>query len=87
MVRRFGIGRSILLGMLGFTIGNALIPLAPARARVGSLGAAFLIAQQLVGDSLATVYEITEVSLVQASVERPASSAGSTRRSGRSRRS
>jgi MFS family permease len=73
MVRRFGIGRTILLGMVGFVIGNALIPLAPAAA-VGAagaaifVGAAFLIAQQLIGDSLATVYEITEVSLVQASV-------------------
>jgi MFS family permease len=72
-VRRFGIGRTILLGMVGFVIGNALIPLAPAAA-VGAtggallLGAAFLVAQQLLGDSLATVYEITEVSLVQASV-------------------
>lgn len=66
MVRRFGIGRTILLGMLGFLIGNSLIPLAPAGALV--LGAAFLIAQQLVGDSLATVYEIAEVSLIQASV-------------------
>lgn len=73
MVRRFGIGRTILLGMLGFVIGNAFIPLAPAAAigATGSVllvGAAFLIAQQLIGDSLATVYEITEMSLVQASV-------------------
>lgn len=66
MVRRFGIGRSILMGMVGFTIGNALIPLAPAHAAL--LGAAFLIGQQLVGDSFATVYEIVEVSLTQASV-------------------
>jgi MFS family permease len=66
MTRRFGIGRTILLGMLGFVIGNAFIPLAPAGAV--ALGAAFLITQQLVGDSLATVYEITETSLVQASV-------------------
>jgi MFS family permease len=70
MVRRFGIGRAILLGILGFTIGNALIPLAPATGAVLgiSLGALFLIGQQLVGDSLATVYEVTEVSLQQASV-------------------
>ena len=70
MVRRFGMGPSILLGILGFTIGNALIPLAPATGVVMgiSLGALFLIGQQLVGDSLATVYEVTEVSLVQASV-------------------
>lgn len=66
MVRRFGIGRSILIGMVGFTIGNALIPLAPAHAAL--VGAAFLIGQQLVGDSFATVYEIVEVSLTQASV-------------------
>lgn len=66
MTRRFGIGRTILLGMLGFVIGNSFIPLAPAGAV--ALGAAFLITQQLVGDSLATVYEITETSLVQASV-------------------
>lgn len=70
MVRRLGVGRSILIGILGFTIGNALIPLAPATgAVVGiSLGALFLVGQQLVGDSLATVYEVTETSLVQASV-------------------
>ena len=42
----------------------------PARAPSGAvaLGAAFLIAQQLIGDSLATVYEVTEVSLQQAMV-------------------
>ena len=74
MVRRFGIGQTILLGMLGFVVGNSFIPLAPGAAvgATGSVllvGAAFLIAQQLIGDSLATVYEITEVSLVQASVD------------------
>ena len=53
------------------SIGNALIPLAPAGrggGRCRCSAALFLIAQQLLGDSLATVYEITEVSLVQASV-------------------
>ena len=70
MVRRFGIGPSILLGILGFTIGNALIPLAPSTgvAMGIAVGALFLIGQQLFGDSMATVYEVTEVSLVQASV-------------------
>jgi MFS family permease len=67
LTRRIGIGRTILLGMLGFTLGNALIPLAPSGAIL--LGAAFLITQQLFGDAFATIYEITEVSLVQASVE------------------
>jgi MFS family permease len=66
MVRRLGVGRSILLGMAGFTVANALIPLAPAHAAL--LGAAFLIGQQLIGDAFATVYEIVEVSLTQASV-------------------
>lgn len=66
LARRLGIGRSILLGMVGFTIGNALIPLAPAHAAL--LGAVFLIGQQLIGDSGATVYEIVETSLTQASV-------------------
>ena len=66
LTRRIGIGRSILLGMVGFTIGNALIPLAPAHAVL--LGAAFLIGQQLVGDSFATVYEVVETSLTQSSV-------------------
>lgn len=70
MVRRLGVGRSILVGIAGFTVGNALIPLAPATGAVLgiSLGALFLIGQQLLGDSLATVYEVTETSLVQASV-------------------
>lgn len=70
MVRRFGVGNSILLGIVGFIAGNALIPLAPATgAVVGiSLGALFLIGQQLLGDSLATVFEVTETSLMQASV-------------------
>jgi MFS family permease len=70
MVRRFGVGYSIVLGILGFTIGNALIPLAPAAGAIVGipLGALFLIGQQLIGDSLATVYEVTEVSLQQASV-------------------
>ena len=67
VVRHLGVGRGILAGMIGFTIGNALIPLAPSGAVF--LGAAFLIAQQLVGDSAATVYEIIEVSLVQSSVD------------------
>jgi MFS family permease len=66
MVRRFGVGRSILLGMIGFTLANGLIPLAPGHAAL--LGAAFLIGQQLIGDAFATVYEIVEVSLTQASV-------------------
>jgi MFS family permease len=73
--RRLGIGRAILAGIVAFGIGNTLIPLAPEGTflltPIGAvaLGAVFLVAQQLVGDSGATVYEILETSLVQASVD------------------
>ena len=66
-VRRFGVGRTILGGMILFAFGNALIPLAPAHTAL--VGGAFLIAQQLVGDAGGTVYEIVETSLVQSSVD------------------
>lgn len=67
LTRRFGIGRTILLGMVLFGLGNLLIPLAPSHA--AAVGAAFLIAQQLIGDSGGTVYEVVETSLVQSSVD------------------
>lgn len=63
LTRRFGIGPTILIGMVGFTLGNAIIPLAPMGAAL--VGAAILSAQQLVGDAFGTVYEIVEVSLIQ----------------------
>ncbi|MDP9482556.1 MAG: MFS transporter [Chloroflexota bacterium] len=65
--RRLGVGRTIVVGMLGLTIGSALIPLAPEGALV--LAATLLIVQQLVGDSSATLFEITQVSLQQSIVE------------------
>ena len=64
---RVGLGRAMLLGMIGFTIGNAFIPLAPSGALV--IGAACLVVQQVVGDSAATVYEISQVSVTQSVVE------------------
>jgi MFS family permease len=67
VARRFGIGRAMVLGLIGMTLGNALIPLAPAGAV--AVGAAFLIAQQLIGDSSGTVYEVVEQSLTQSIVE------------------
>ena len=67
LVRRFGVGRTILGGMILFALGDLLIPLAPGHAFL--LGAAFLVTQQLVGDSGGTVYEIVETSLVQSSVD------------------
>jgi MFS family permease len=66
VVARFGIGKTMLLGMVGFTVGNALIPLAPSGAVV--VGAAFLVAQQLIGDSAGTVYDVVETSLTQSVV-------------------
>jgi len=66
-VRRFGVGRTVLGGMVMFALGDLLIPLAPAH--MAWVGAAFLIAQQFVGDSGGTVYEIVETSLVQSSVD------------------
>ncbi len=64
--RRLGLGRALLLTMIAFTVGNALIPMAPSGAVV--IGAAFLIGQQLVADSGGSAYEILEVSLRQSIV-------------------
>ena len=64
--RRLGVGPCILLGLIGFTIGNALIPLAPAGAV--AIAIALLVGQQLIGDVSATIEEITEVSLLQTTV-------------------
>lgn len=65
--RRLGIGRTLLLGLLGFTVGNALIPLAPAGAVVA--GAALFATQQLVGDAAGTTYEVVQTSLMQSIVD------------------
>jgi MFS family permease len=67
MTRRLGVGTTVLVSMVLFEIGNLLIPLAPAHMPL--LGGLFLVAQQLVGDSGGTVYEIVETSLVQSSVD------------------
>ena len=64
--RRIGVGPSILLGLTLFTLGNLLIPLAPAGSAV--LAVMFLVGQQLIGDIGATLEEITELSLLQATV-------------------
>lgn len=65
--RRLGLGRTLLVGMIGFTVGNAFIPLAPAGAI--ALGAACLIAQQLLADATGTIYDVLEISLRQSIVE------------------
>ncbi len=63
LVRRLGIGPTILVGIAGFTLGNAIVPLAPAGMAL--VAAAFLGSQQVFGDAFATTYEILEVSLIQ----------------------
>ena len=67
VARRIGIGRAMILGLVGMTAGNALIVLAPAGAVL--IGGAFLVAQQLIADSSGTVYEVVEQSLTQSIVE------------------
>jgi MFS family permease len=64
--RRIGVGPSILVGLSAFTLGNLLVPLAPASS--AALAVVFLVGQQLIGDVGATLEEITELSLLQATV-------------------
>ena len=61
--RRFGIGPVAIVAMLLSAVGNAFIPLAPAGLPLVAIGC--LVMQQLVADSAATVYDITEVSVRQ----------------------
>jgi MFS family permease len=65
--RRWGIGRTAIAALVLAGVGNAFVPLAPAGMPIAAAG--FLIAQQLVGDSAVTVYDITEQSVRQATVE------------------
>jgi MFS family permease len=61
--RRWGIG-PVAIGALVFAaIGNAFIPLAPSGLPLVAL--ACLLVQQLVGDSAATVFDITETTVRQ----------------------
>ncbi len=66
IVARLGAGRTMVVGLVGFSLGNLLIPLAPAGAVL--VGGAFLLIQQLVGDAFGTVYEVVEQSVTQAIV-------------------
>jgi MFS family permease len=67
LAKRLGIGRSMILGLAGLTIGGALIPLAPSGPIL--VGAMFLVGQQVIGDSTGTVYGILETSLTQSIVD------------------
>ena len=61
--RRLGIGPVAIIAMLLAAVGNAFIPLAPSGLPLVAVGC--LVIQQLVADSAATVYDITEVSVRQ----------------------
>jgi MFS family permease len=67
VVARLGAGRSMIVGLVGLTIGSALIPLAPSGAVF--VAAAMLVVQQLLGDSTGILYDIVETSLTQSIVE------------------
>jgi MFS family permease len=65
--RRFGVGPVLIASLLGAAAGNLLIPLAPAGLPL--VAVAFLIGQQLIGDTAVTVFDVTEVSVRQARVD------------------
>jgi Na+/melibiose symporter-like transporter len=65
--RRWGVG-PVAIGALALTaIGNFFVPLAPSGAPI--VAAASLIVAQLVGDSSATIHEVTEASVRQGLVD------------------
>ncbi len=65
-VRRYGLGRLVILSLVVAAIGNLLIPLAPAGLPI--VAVAFLLGQQIIGDTAVTVFDVTEVSVRQARV-------------------
>jgi MFS family permease len=64
--RRFGIGPLVVVALLMAAVGNLLMPLAPSGAPLVAM--MFLLGQQLINDSGATAYDITEVSIRQSIV-------------------
>jgi MFS family permease len=64
---RFGLGRLVVASLLVAALGNLLIPLAPAGMPLVAI--AFLVGQQLIGDTAVTIYDVTEISMRQARVE------------------
>jgi len=63
VTRRFGIGPTIIVGLLLATIGILFMPIARGAGIVALL---LLLAQQVVGDGGSTIYEINQTSLRQA---------------------
>jgi MFS family permease len=64
---RIGVGSAMILGLAGFTLGEALIPLAPTGAVL--VGGALLVVQQLFGDGAATIHDVLETSVKQSIVD------------------
>lgn len=67
IVKRLGAGSTMVLGLVGLTLGSALIPLAPAGAV--AVATVLLVFQQLIGDGTGVLYDIVETSLTQSIVE------------------
>jgi MFS family permease len=65
--RRLGLGRLVVASLLVASLGNLLIPLAPAGLPV--VAVAFLVGQQLIGDSAVTLFDVTELSIRQSRVQ------------------
>ncbi len=63
---RFGLGPLVVGSLLMAGVGNLLIPLAPAGAPL--VAVAFLVGQQLIGDTAVTVFDVTELSMRQSRV-------------------
>jgi MFS family permease len=64
---RFGLGRTLVGGNVLFAIGNSLLPVAPSDALL--IGAALLVAAQLLGDGGYTAFDVAAVSLIQSTVD------------------
>jgi Na+/melibiose symporter-like transporter len=64
----FGIGMAICAGLVIDGVALMLLPIAHGS---GYISVALLVAQQLIGDSAATIYFINSVSLIQAITPRP----------------
>jgi MFS family permease len=64
--KRWGVGPVAVASLLLATLGNVFIPIAPAGLPLLAVGC--LLMAQLVGDSAATVYEVTAVSVRQTHV-------------------
>jgi MFS family permease len=66
VTQRFGLGRVLVGALVVGSLGNAFLPLAPVGLPLVAIGC--VLAQQLIGDSAITVFEIDDVSVRQSMV-------------------